>query len=236
MLPIRASVLRLDRTAEYWSRELIRVRTTAEIEGELRSAFWRDELELVYEISAKAIDREAVLRGINMRRDHPGFTLVDGGEMIPAPAVEDASGGVTIDLRRYIVLPSDPAQWTDEILCSAYDAMAEVELADFDELIKPAIRMFSVTRDALAGYCDRIGCDRPRFWFGAERGRKWIARLQRDAETWLKQIASGPKRKPKSAYFADALERFPGLPRKAFDRIWNRVVPLNWKRSGPTVR
>jgi hypothetical protein len=96
---------------------------------------------------------------------------------------------------------------------------------DFHDLLKPGLRALSTTREALAAYCDSMGYDRPRFWFGPKRPGKWTIRDERNAEAWLKQIASGRKLKPKNAYFVDAGLKFPGIPWKAFSRMWDKTVP-----------
>jgi hypothetical protein len=183
------------------------------------------------------MDRKNVLRAINSMRmlEHPGFVLLDCAEMIPPKLVTHSDGSATVDLQCYIILPSNCNDWTDEIIRAAYDEFAKLSRDDFHDLTKPVVHGLYITKEALAAYCDEIGCNPPGFWFSAERGKKWTARRQRQAEAWLKAIASGPKRKPKSAYFTDAVKEFQGLPRKAFNRIWDRVVPLSWKRSGPVV-
>lgn len=238
MLPIHESVLYLTEIAEYWSRELDRMRTSSEIYAEFLAAFWKGELAAVHVSNRHSIDRKNMLKAINSTRklEHPGFTLVESAESIPPKVVQHQDDSVTFDQGFYIVLPPDVTDWTDEIVRSAYDQFAKLSLDDFHELIKPPICGLGATREALAAYCNLMDWDRPLFWFGKERADKWTARRERDAVAWLKQIASGRKQKPKPAYFADAVERFPGLPIKAFNRIWNSVVPQEWKRSGPVIR
>jgi hypothetical protein len=238
MLPIRESVLHLTEIAEYWSRELDSVRTQPEIYAELLGAFWQRELAAVHVHNLHPIDRESVLEAINSTRnlEHPGFTLVETAERIPPKVEQHQDGSVTIDRGFYIVLPPDPTDWTDEIVRTVYDQFAKLSLADFHEWVKPLIYSLGATQEALAAYCGLMRWDLPRFWFGKDRANKWTVRRQRDAQVWLGRIASGQKRQPKSAYFADASKEFPGLSRKNFDRIWIRVVPENWKRSGPVVR
>jgi len=238
VLPIRESVLHLTEIAEYWSRGLSRERTQPEIYAELLDDFWHGELAAVHVHDHHPIDRESVLKAINSTRnlEHPGFTLIESPESIPPKVKQHQDGSVTIDQGLYIVLPLDVTDWTDEIVRTAYDRFAKLSLDDFHDWVKPLIYGLGATRDAFAAYCDLMSWDRPRFWFGKDRANKWTVRRQRDAEVWLKQIASEPKRKGKSAYFVDAKRKFPALSRKNFDQIWNRVVPGNWKRSGPVVR
>jgi hypothetical protein len=226
--------------AEYWSRELQGVRTSPEIYAELLSAFWQDQLAVVQVQNLHPIQRLSALKGINATRglipDHPGFTLVDCAEMIPPKVEPHPDGTVTIDREIYIVLPPNDANWTEGILAAAYDQLAKTPLDDFHEFVKPPIVALGATKEAIAAYCDWMGWGRPKFWFGSERPRRLAARRQRDFETWLKQIFSGPKEKTKPVYRADAIKQFPGLPTTAFNRTWAQDAPKSWKRSGPFVR
>jgi hypothetical protein len=38
-------------------------------------------------------------------------------------------------------------------------------------------------------------------------------------------LARESKQKTKPAYFEDARKKFPDLPRKSFNRVWDAVVP-----------
>jgi len=127
-------------------------------------------------------------------------------------------------------------RWTNDIREAAYRTLAAMSFEDFHDLLKPGLHALSTTREALAAYCDSIGYDHPRFWFGRVRTDKWTARRERDAEKWLTEQAKGRKHKAKAEYFAAAAKLFNGLPRKAFNRIWNRVVPVEWKGPGPVIR
>jgi hypothetical protein len=107
MLPIHENVLSLSWITEYWFREINPLRTSAEIIQELLSAFWRGELALVGGNERQVIYPEIFLKCIALKRDHPGFTLVDNPEVIPPKMMERLDGGVVIDLQTYIILPSD---------------------------------------------------------------------------------------------------------------------------------
>lgn len=53
-------------------------------------------------------------------------------------------------------------------------------------------------------------------------------------QAWLKEISSGntPKPKSKPKLCEDAMEKFPGLSGKGFDRAWHVSVPDTWKSAG----
>ena len=146
MLPVRKNALRLDAIAEFWSREVSGIRTANEIEVELFGAFWRDELAVVFEGAVKPVHRAVVLRLVNSKREHPGFSLVDSANLIPPKVTKHDDGSVTVDARRYIILPSDPAQWLEDVLRSAYEVLADVKLSEFDPIFFPVFEGFAATK------------------------------------------------------------------------------------------
>jgi hypothetical protein len=203
--------------------------------SELISAFWLNELMVFGPRGEPRVDRRRVLESVRLKSEHPGFTVVDSVEIIPPREEEHPDGSLTINLRGYIVLPADEARWTDDMVEAAYRILATMSFEDFHDLLKHGLRAFSTTREALAAYCESMGYDLPRFWFATKRGGKWTIRDERAAAVWLKQLAMGPKLKPKRAYFVEARGRFLSIPWKAFSRIWDKTVPEAWKRSGPVV-
>jgi len=152
MLPIPHYVLPLKTVAEYWSREIAGVRTTAEIYGELLSAFWLNELTVFGSRGEPRIDRQRALGSVRLKSEHPGFTVVGSEKMVPPEKEEHPDGSSTIDLRSYIVLPSDEAYWSDDMVEAAYRTLATMSLEDFHDLLKPILRALSTTQDALGRF------------------------------------------------------------------------------------
>jgi hypothetical protein len=169
MLPIRDGVLQLEIIAEYWSREISGVRTTSEIRDELLAAFWHNKLTVFGSGGEARVDRRRLLLSIWVKSEHPGFTLVDSVQMIPARIEKHPDGSATVDLMKYIVLPSDESSWTDDIVEVAYQTLATVAFENFPDLLKPGLRVLSTTREALVAYCDSMGYSLPRFWFRATK-------------------------------------------------------------------
>jgi hypothetical protein len=171
MLPLVDEILPLEEIAEYWSRELRRVRTMEEIHNELLSAFWQNKL-IVYRASGgHSVDPRALLKPIRIRTEHPGFRIIETKDQLPPRATKNPDGSVDIDPTCYIVLPSDENSWTADILKSAYGRPATRSFEDFDDLVRPGLRALSTTREALGAYCDSVPYQRPRFWFDDTRTR-----------------------------------------------------------------
>jgi hypothetical protein len=83
------------------------------------------------------------------------------------PAIEKhPDGSVTVDLTKYVVLPSNESSWSEHILEDAYRILAAMSFEDFHDLLKPGLRALSTTREALTAYCDLKGYRLPQFWFG----------------------------------------------------------------------
>jgi hypothetical protein len=236
MLPLPARVLSLEEIAKYWSREIGGVRTTDEIFDQLLSAFWLGELQLTGSRGDNQIDRHTVMKWVNRRRQHPGFTLIENLGERPSGTTSMPDGSVLVDITKYIILPSNEASWTNDLIDAALARLSNMSVIDFDDLIRPGFYALRTTRARLQAYCQTIGYALPRFWFSGDHTLRWNIRRENEAKAWFRQIAVGPKRKSKSQYFADALKEFPNISRDAFDRIWRDVVPPVWQKSGPVNR
>jgi hypothetical protein len=232
MLPLRNTVLPLYEIAEYWSRELNDVRHSDDIFDELLAGFWLDKLRVTGSGGNNKVDRLAILREVNRRRVHCGFSLTENwadrpySEPLP-------SGGIRIDITHYVILPTDDSAWTDGLVAAAYEQMAMLSFDDFDNLIRPGLLALHTTHDAVREFCDMMGYRLPRFWFLADNDRIWNSQRERMAENWFRQVVKGAKEKPRAAYLAAAQKEFPGMPEDAFDRIWRKIAPADWKKPGP---
>jgi len=231
MLPIRAQALAISRIAEFIAREANGVRTRDEVIEELLQAFWRGELRSATAADPTRDHRRDLLRAINIKRRHPGLVLVESAKRIPEPYVINADGSVTLDQHRYIALPPHPAQWTDPMLEAAYQCLAELRLEDFNDLVMPALWGLRVRKDDFGQYCELMGYPKPRFWFAPVPRSVSTAGSERRAEDWLGKQGKEGKKKSKAGYRQEAQERF-NLSAGAFDRVWKKVVPPEWRTPG----
>lgn len=200
MIPLRESVLRLSQIAKYWARELGGIRTDSEIHAELLGVFWRGILPAVTSEGGGRIDPKRMLRAVNLDREHPGFTLVEGADWIPPSKEELPDGGVIIHLQRYIVLPADPALWSDPIIGAACEQLAEVPFEGFNPLVLPGLNALGATKEAIGDFCDQRGYPRPRFWFGTtpERPKSFGGRtsVMREIKAELRRRAEAGQLAP----------------------------------------
>src|SRR5215472_12697763 len=104
---ITAQALGFALLAKYQARSVGEVRSANKIMSDLLRAFWLRELTGVT-FSGLLRDLAAILRGIAVQREHPGFALVEREEET-SPAVERRPDGGRINLKVRILLPADPA-------------------------------------------------------------------------------------------------------------------------------
>jgi hypothetical protein len=164
MLPLAKNVLSLEEIAEYWSREINGIRTAPEIFNELLAAFWRSRLVLYGTTGRTPVDRRGLLRAISKFPEHPGFTIVESVDSIPLTATYRLDGGISIDTTVYVILPLDHDHWSNDIIESASEALADRSFEDFDGMMARGLRLLGSTREALGIYCELMGYNFPRFW------------------------------------------------------------------------
>ena len=87
----------------------------------------------------------------------------------------------------------------------------------------------TLTRDHVQTFCEESQIDLPRFWFGAKES---LAGAETQCRKWLADQISRGNRKTKSEYRKVAAAEIEGLSARAFNRVWEAMVPLEWKRAG----
>jgi hypothetical protein len=207
MLPIQENVLQLSWIAEYWSREIGGLRTSAEIHHELLAGFWRGKLGLVAGDERKTLDRVTFLKCVAPKRDHSGFVLIDSREEIPPKVTTHADGSVTVDIQTYITLPSDQSRWTDDIVATACDELAKLSWEDYHDLVKPGLNALRSTRQYLASYCESAGYSSPRFWFGSSTGKRNESRSFGGRPSVMRQIEEEMRRRAATRILASTLRK-----------------------------
>jgi hypothetical protein len=226
---ITAQALRFAKLAEYLARAAGEVRSEDDIMLDLLRAFWLGELAGVT-YSGSPRDPAAILNVVAVRREHPGFVLVEREEETSLAAERHAGGTVSIDSRERILLPADPAHWTEEVRTRVYADLAQRSIRDFGaDPAKVVLYSLVIQKEDYGAYCDRVDIRRPYFWFGAGRQRGPGATA--DMRRWLKETFGGP-RQPKAVVLAEARKKFPGISEAAVKRAWRDLAPPAWKQGG----
>ena len=93
----------------------------------------------------------------------------------------------------------------------------------------------AVRRNALIAWCEQEGIHIPSFI--ARSPPVPTIRAEARAQKWLQELVetvqSGTEtQRTKDQYRQTAQVRFPGLSTRGFGRIWDMVVPSDWKRAG----
>lgn len=174
---VRADRLDLTAIADRWSREITPPATFAEVFAALLGAYWRGELENgpAPEYPARP-ERLTLLQSMSSRRQLDGRPLfLAPGEAAPPQITDYPDGGCFVDNRLRIVLPTDPASWTDETADAAMRALAEnaeavvndglgSALDAYDDLFKPILAGIEVSREAFHRWASDRGVAIPAFW------------------------------------------------------------------------
>lgn len=232
MYPLRYPQLPLPSVAHEWARELPQKPSEETVMSHLMNAIWRSELILRRPTTGEPITPEDLLKWVLLAQDHPGFTICERGETRSSSFTELPDGSAKIDFHPVILLPSDPARWTEEQQRAAIDVLSHCALSDFAEPFQIGVWSLDVTRDDFASYCRSAGFPLPPFWFGKQTVRPSLAGAERDCADWLRSLSKGPKQYPKGWYRDEAIRRFPGLSSNGFDRAWRRGTLKAWRKGG----
>jgi hypothetical protein len=234
-------VLTLADVAKFWSRAPTSVRTEDEIFCLLVEAVWRGDLTVEVPAGHEPRNgdyRYSLLRAMAGVHRHPGLLFVRPGQ--PVDPVEEmlADGTTLLDLTKrisWVVDGEEPDETTAE---AAFEKLASAKIDDYNAaVVNPILLSLSVDRDALRRYCETTGEALPTFWFKKTATRSTVS-AERQCEKWLAELVrSGPKPESKPKLKSEARKLFPGLSGAAFDRVWDKAAPPEWKaRGAPTKR
>jgi len=237
MLPLREDSLTLEEVARHWSHELGGPLTQQVVHAKLFAAFWNEELTVFVDHEENVLAPRALLATIRRVDDHPGFVLVETAEEVPPSEVERPNGGVEFVTTHYVVLPRDPATWTEETVKAACDDLSGFAPDRFAPIFAPGLAAMGVTKAAFADYCNRNRFKLPKFWFaGNQRSAERVA-LVRQARDWLRAEVGRNGITTKRETMLRAQAAIPGLSDKAFQEAWaSSAVPARYKRPGAKPR
>ena len=90
-----------------------------------------------------------------------------------------------------------------------------------------------ISRADLLAFCEEQDIKPPKFWGKAAAVVSSSSRAESDCRKWIRELrAKGYIQPNKSALRDEALEMFPGLSGRGFDRAWDLEAAPNWKQQG----
>ncbi|MGE3298559.1 MAG: hypothetical protein AB7I68_14575 [Porticoccaceae bacterium] len=227
MYPRPEQKLSIEVIAQEWS-QLPGFPSVAETLSRLLKAIWQGELPGKLNPNAPGSDpRSTMLDVLRACWDDPALLIVDSPSEAPLPVVALSDGGVLASPLA-IVWPKDPAMREETMLPTASALLAGLAWDDYPREVKLHFCFLEIDRQDFAAYCARQGYPRPTFWIGD-------GNPEAECRRWMREKASRhPDAKPDTmpALRKIALETFPGLTQRAFDRVWRDHAPAAWKHPG----
>ncbi|MGE4048277.1 MAG: hypothetical protein AB7F35_25705 [Acetobacteraceae bacterium] len=229
MYPLPEQKLSIEVIAREWSRFLPGPPSVAEALSCLLKAIWQGELPGRLTPDAPSSDpRSAMLDVLRIHREHPALLVVDSPSEAPPTIVALPDGSALANPRLVIVWPKDPAMREETMLPTASALLEGRMWDDYHPDIRPVFGLLEIDRQDFAAYCARQGYPRPTFWIGD-------GNPEAECRRWMREKASRhPDAKPDTmpALRKSALETFPGLTQRGFDRVWRDHAPAAWKHPG----
>ena len=91
-----------------------------------------------------------------------------------------------------------------------------------------------ISRADLLAFCEDQDIKPPKFWGKAAAVVSSRSRAEIDCRKWIRELpAKGYIQPDKAALRDEALEIFPGLSARGFDRAWDLEAAPEWKQPGP---
>jgi hypothetical protein len=230
MYPLRDNDLMLSRLATEWAQEMPARPTEHAIITLLLRAVWQRELFTLH-LDDRSACPEDLLRLVPLSV-HPGFEIYEDGSPERIESVELPNGELEVHFNRFVVLPADLTNLSAEQRRSAIKELSVMQFDHFSDAFRGFVRMLRVTREEFGRYCDEAGYPRPYFWFGKARAKASKAKPEGDCAKWLRSLAQDKKQHSKSCYRDEALQKFPNLTERGFNRAWDRSVPASWRKKG----
>ena len=229
-----ADFLRVGEIASRWSRDRSAPGDEDSFCAFLLSEFWDGALEGSCKPNQTLLSRRAALRALRSTEPHPAITIHETVQAVPPKITTLANGLIEFEFEAHILLPPDETDWTDGIIEQACAVLSEVDIDSYSGDFRVGFRCQEISRAQLAECCDRNGYPRPNFWFAkvGRADRKVTAAAKTRCRNWLRQQCKNEKRGPKQLYVEEAMRKFEGLSKRAFNDVWDECVPPSWKQEG----
>ena len=218
--------------AKHWARDVPQRPPVQEVFAQLVASVWRGELDVVGSPGRPEVRRH-LLEALVRLCDHPGVAIFPDAASVPDPITPQADGGALVDTRTFVFLPRDLASWDAKVAEAACAALALVDPETYSLEFRTVLRMRTISRVEFERYCLTKGFPLPPFWFGPRRRRTATAKAKSDCRRWLKElVAAEEKPAPKAMLWREAKTKFPHLSERAFEEVWDELVPPHWRAAG----
>jgi len=205
----------------------------------LFNAFWRGSFEPFVREDRSAyplISRRTLLEVWRDSGGHPGIHFATSleGEFEELP-----DGSVVVDVRTWIILPAQAAEWTLNNLETAYHQLASASIPDISDEALDGLKCEYLGAFELIAVCYELGEPPPPFWLHWDpilrtSRKKDSNYLRKHAEgaLWLHQRLAGAQ--PSEVCREDVLEeaKSKGLTEALFDKLWEVIAPDDLRDPG----
>jgi hypothetical protein len=163
IFPITKGKLSLQEISDYWSREIKPPASKNELYVLLERAWWLGEIH-----GDKKIGRLQLLKAMfktTRRSDDPGIVFIVCGETAPPEEKALPDGGVVVDRRPRVPLPSiDTDTWDIANCKKAFDAIAQTSSIESYHVATPYLMSIELTRDEFIRWLNGRDYQHPSFW------------------------------------------------------------------------
>ena len=139
----------------------------------LLQGFWRGDLRDLHrpgggEIFSRQQGLEAFV-DLDSSDGHPDIVICRNQEQLGAEQVLLANGDIVVDLRKFVFLPTDIADWTEELCGQAYEKLAECEATAYAPEFLTGFKIMQVGKSNFLSFLRFYELEPPWFWYDPDR-------------------------------------------------------------------
>ena len=190
MFPISDDTLPFHKIADYWSREIQPPASQAELVDKLEAAWWRGEITGI-----SAFTRLEFLRRAWQRSSLDEVVFITPDDSGPSTETPLADGGVLVDLRPRIAVPSEIGIWTDDSCATAFEVLAKSPSREHFPVLQVSLHFIELSSEEFFGWIEKCKFDVPKFW------------MRNSAENVSEYRTGAPGRPSSSQLVAGELDR-----------------------------
>ena len=138
----------------------------------LLQGFWGGDLRDLHrpgggKIFSRQQGLEALV-GVDSSDGHPDIVICRNQEQLDAEQVLLSNGDIVVDLRKYVYLPADIADWTEELCDQACEKLVDCEATAYASEFLTGFKTMQVGKRNFLGFLRCYKLDPPRFWYNPD--------------------------------------------------------------------